>query len=194
MVNSPEPIIKKDLSISMAKANLWSIVFGLPLAGILMFLYLWRWSASLTISAERPTDFLYFILNIVAILVLGSILHELIHGFTWAYFGHKPLNAIKFGFQWKALTPYAHCREPMEVQAYRIGGIMPLLVLGIFPSLIGIGMGNGRIMFFGFLFTIGAGGDMLVLWLIRGVRPGQLVEDHPTQVGCTLIETQTKEP
>lgn len=78
----------------------------------------------------------------------------------------------------------------MEVQAYRLGGIMPLLVLGILPSLIGIGIGNGWIMFFGFLFTVAAGGDLLVLWLIRDVRPGQLVEDHPTQVGCYLIGNQ----
>jgi hypothetical protein len=169
----------------------WSIAFGLPLAFLLMYLYLWRWGADLNINSERPAEFLYFILILVAILVMGSIIHELIHGFTWAYFGHKPFNAIKFGFQWKTLTPYAHCREPMEVQAYRLGGVMPLLALGILPALIGIGTGNGWFMFFGFLFTIGAGGDMLVLWLIRGVKSGQLVEDHPTQAGCYLIETHT---
>lgn len=137
---------------------------------------------------------MYFIFILVFTLVLGSILHELIHGFSWAYFGHKPLNAIKFGFQWKTLTPYAHCHEPMEVQAYRLGGIMPLLVLGLLPSLIGIGSGNGWLMFFGFLFTMAAGGDLLVLWLIRDVKPGQIVEDHPTQAGCYLIETRPKEP
>ena len=185
-MESPQPITKKDLSVSMAKATLWSIVFGLPPAFLLMYLYIWRWGAGLNINL------LYFIPILAAILVLGSIIHELIHGFTWAYFGHKPLSAIKFGFQWKTLTPYVHCRGPMEVQAYRLGGVMPLLVMGILPSLIGIGMGNGWIMFFGFLFTIGAGGDMLVLWLIRGAKAGQLVEDHPSQVGCYLIETQTE--
>lgn len=184
----------KDLSISTAKATLWSFVFGLPLAFLLMFLYLWRWGADLNVSAERSVDLLSFILVFAAIIVLGSILHELIHGFSWAYFGHKPLNAIKFGFQSKTLTPYAHCREPMEVQAYRLGGGMPLLVLGILPSTIGIGIGNGWIMFLGFIFTMAAGGDMLVLWLIRGVRSGQLVKDHPTRVGCYLIETQPADP
>ncbi len=67
-----------------------------------------------------------------------------------------------------------------------------MLVLGILPSLIGIGIGNGWIMFFGFLFTVAAGGDLLVLWLIRDVRLSQLVEDHPTQLGCYLIGTQTE--
>ncbi len=193
MTESPQPITKKDLSISTAKATLWSVVFGMPLAFLLMYLYTWRWNTDLNVSIEGSADFLYFILILAAIIILGSILHELIHGFTWAYFGHKPLSAIKFGFQWKTLTPYAHCHEPMEVQAYRLGGAMPLLVMGILPALIGIFTGNGWIMFFGFLFTIGAGGDVLVLWLIRGVRSGQLVEDHPSRVGCTLIETQTKE-
>lgn len=70
---------------------------------------------------------------------------------------------------------------------------MPLLALGILQALIGIGIGNGWIMLFGFLFTIGAGGDMLVLWLLRGVKAGQLVEDHPSRVGCYLIEMQPTE-
>ncbi len=192
MSESLQPTIKKDLSISMAKANLWSFVFGLLPAFLLMYLYFRRWGTVLNVSSTRYeilTDFILFF----TMLTLGSILHELIHGFSWVYFAHKPLNAIKFGFQWKTLTPYAHCREPMEVNAYRLGGVMPLLVLGILPSLIGIFIGNGWIMFFGFLFTIGAGGDMLVLWLIRNVKSGQFVEDHPTQVGCYLIETQSQE-
>jgi hypothetical protein len=37
---------------------------------------------------------------------------------------------------------------------------------------------------------LAAGGDLMVLWLIRGVRRGQFVQDHPTQVGCYLIEMQ----
>ena len=193
MIDSPQPTTKKDLSVSMGKATLWSFVFGLLPAFLLLFLYDWRWGADLNISNARSTDLLYFILIFAAVLILGSILHELIHGFSFVYFGHKPLSAIKFGFQWQTLTPYAHCREPMEVQAYRLGIIMPLLLMGVLPALIGIGIGNGWFMFFGFLFTIGAGGDMLVLWLIRGVKSGQLVEDHPSQVGCYLIETQTKE-
>src|SRR3990170_3900073 len=118
MIEPPQTITKKDLSISMVKATLWSIVFGLPLACLLMYLYLWRWGADLRVSNAKSADFLFYILIFVATLVLGSIVHELIHGFSWAYFSHKPLNTIKFGFQLKTLTPYAHCGEPMKVQAY----------------------------------------------------------------------------
>jgi hypothetical protein len=43
-------------------------------------------------------------------------------------------------------------------------------------------------MAFGLLFTFAAGGDALVLWLLRGVAPHRLVEDHPTRAGCFVWE------
>lgn len=181
-------VVKKDLSIPTTTATLLSIVFGLPLAGILMGVYIGRWGAVLNISIDKPVTILYYFIGFITIMILGAVVHELIHAITWALFGHKPLRAIKFGFQWQTFTPYAHCPEPMEVQAYRLGGSMPLIILGILPSLIGIITGDGWSMVFGSLFTLAAGGDMLVLWLIRDVKPGQLVLDHPTRVGCYVIE------
>jgi hypothetical protein len=190
MIDPLQPVVKKDLSMTTTKATLLSFVFGLPIACLLMGLYLWRWGTIISLNNTRPISFLVFFIGFLTTLILGIVIHELIHGLTWAIAGHKPLSAIKFGIQWQTLTPYAHYRQPMEVQAYRLGVIMPLIVLGILPSLIGILTGNGWSMFFGFIFTLAASGDMLVLWLIRGVERGQLVQDHPTQVGCYLIETQ----
>jgi len=61
-------------------------------------------------------------------------------------------------------------------------------VLGLLPSLVGIVTGNAPIMLFGLFFTFAAGGDALVLWLIRKVDPNALVEDHPTNAGCYVLE------
>ena len=44
------------------------------------------------------------------------------------------------------------------------------------------------IMIFGLLFTLASGGDLLILWLIRKVKPGEFVQDHPTRAGCYVIE------
>ena len=65
---------------------------------------------------------------------------------------------------------------------------MPGLVVGLLPSLVGIATGNGWIMLFGLFFTFAAGGDLLVLWLIRKVDAKVLVEDHPTNAGCYVYE------
>ena len=104
-------------------------------------------------------------------------------------FHWKPsLKAFKLGFQWKSLTPYAHCKEPMDIRPYRIGAFAPGFILGILPWLVSLVTGDVLFLFYGFLFTIAASGDLLILWLIRGIKPNTLVEDHPTKAGCYVIK------
>lgn len=83
---------------------------------------------------------------------------------------------------------YAHLKEPVAVRIYRIGAVMPGLLLGILPALAGALTGNVPVLLFGMLFVVGAGGDFLVLWLIRGVAPDAQVEDHPSKVGCYVLQ------
>jgi hypothetical protein len=97
------------------------------------------------------------------------------------------LSAIKLGIRWRSLAPYAHPRDPVPVGAYRVGAAMPLLVLGLAPSVAAIAQGAPRLMAWGLFFVFTAGGDLLVLWLIRRVPAGRLVEDHPTRVGCRIL-------
>lgn len=177
---------RRDLSVSMGKANLYVLLTTLPPTVVLAAVYVWLW------GIEGPDGFtdLVIVYGVgIALVAFGVVAHEAIHGLSWAYFGGKPLSAIKFGFQLKTLTPYAHCKEPMRARAYRIGGAMPGLVMGIPPSLAGIATGSGWIMFFGLFFTFAAGGDALVLWLIRNVDAEAFVEDHPTNAGCYVYET-----
>jgi len=37
--------------------------------------------------------------------------------------------------------------------------------------------------------TSAAGGDWLILWLIRNVRAGMQVDNHPTKAGCHVLES-----
>jgi hypothetical protein len=79
-------------------------------------------------------------------------------------------------------------KEPVEVSAYRIGGFMPGFILGIVPYLLSLLLGNGTLFWFSIVHTAAAGGDWLILWLLRNVRKGTLVEDHPTNAGCYVVE------
>ena len=122
------------------------------------------------------------------LLLFGILLHELIHMLAWALFAKKSIKAFKLGFQWKSLTPYAHCKEPMDIQPYRTGSFAPGLLLGLLPWFISLFTGDILLFFFGLLYTTAAGGDFLILWIIRNVKPNTLVEDHPTNAGCYVIE------
>ncbi len=172
---------KRDVSISMGKASLIGTLFAIPVA-IVQFV---SFANIHGFAAFKPQ----WNLTLLIILILaGIIFHEVIHGVSWVFFGKKPLSAIKVGFMWKTITPYAHCKEPLEVNAYRLGIFMPGLVLGMIPFIVAILTGSGDLMWFSLLHTAAASGDWLVLWVIRSVKPGLLVEDHPIKAGCYVLE------
>ncbi len=175
---------KRDLSISMARANLIMLFVSIPvfIAQFIIF-FVSQDVGNVGLTFNPPL--------LVIAITLGIATHEIIHGLGWMVFGHKPLSAIKFGFQWKTLTPYAYLKEPIDVSAYRIGTFMPGLLLGILPYILSLLLNDGNLFWFGLVHTAGAGGDWLVLWLIRRVKRGTLVEDHPTHAGCYVLESQS---
>lgn len=176
---------KRDFSISMARANIIVLVASIP-----VFI-----AQSVIFFASQNVDNIGLTFNpdLVAIaIILGIATHEIIHGLGWMIFGRKPLSAIKFGFQWKTLTPYAHLKEPVEVSVYRIGTFMPGFILGLLPYILSLLFNDGNLFWMGLFHTAGAGGDWLVLWLLRNVKNGMLVEDHPTHAGCYVIEPKTE--
>ncbi|MBI5965350.1 MAG: DUF3267 domain-containing protein [Chloroflexi bacterium] len=173
---------KRDLSISIQRANSTALYIGIPVVVFQFTLFSGLHNGE---NTQTSGSFLLFLVFVLA----GVVVHEIIHGLTWMIFGSKPFSIIKFGFQWKAMTPYAHLSEPIDVSAYRIGAIMPGIVLGIIPYLLSLVLGNGNLLWFSMIHLTAAGGDWLVLWLLRKVKRGTLVEDHPTQAGCYVYET-----
>jgi hypothetical protein len=176
---------KKDFSISMRKAQTASLPFGLfSVAEFALFALTWGFE-----PIKSAGDFLlpwYFF----PIFFAGIVLHELIHGLSWMLGGLLPFSKMKFGFQLKTLTPYAHCTVPIPKSAYVFGTLMPALVLGFFPFLLSLINGNGWIFLFGVLFTFAAVGDFLIVYLIRTVSWTAMVEDHPENAGCYVYESE----
>lgn len=175
---------KIDLSVSMIRANVIAFFIMIPVA-ILQF------SIFNALHGVEKTEVKVNILGIllfIVVMIASIVAHELIHGLAWIKFGKKSLSSVKFGVQWQTLTPYAHLKEPIEVNAYRVGGFMPGFVLGILPFTLSLVTGNGYLLWFGIIHTAAASGDWLILWLLRNIKSGMLVEDHPTQAGCYVLE------
>ena len=172
---------KRDLSVSMERANVIVIFSSIPVIILQFAMFLMLHGTDRLRPVGGP------VLLIIAVL-LGIVIHEWIHGFSWMIFGGKSFSAIRFGFQWKTVTPYAHLMEPVEVNAYRLGAFMPGFILGILTYVLSLVLGNGDLFWFSLLHTSASGGDWLILWLIRNIKSGVLVEDHPTQAGCYVLE------
>jgi hypothetical protein len=175
----------RDLSVSMVKANVLAVLLTSPLLVALATVFAARWGWSLV--GHGLFEFVNYRVAVPA-AVLGILAHEVIHAVSWALASRRRLSDVAVGVQWRSITPYAHPRDPMAARPYRIGAVMPGLVLGVLPAVAAIILGWPTLLVFGLVFTMAAGGDLLVLWLIRGVAPSQLVQDHPTRAGCMVLE------
>lgn len=181
---------KEKLTIDLVWANVFGILILIPTGLIfgLPFYLIWRPQIDIKqfLDSAGPQGAGLGFLLIFGILILGILLHELIHGITWAKFAKEGFKSIKFGILWKMLTPYCHCKEALKVRHYIIGAITPAIIMGIVPSIIAIMIGSFELLIFGMFFTMAAGGDFLIINLIRKENNSDLVQDHPSEAGCYI--------
>ena len=185
-----EGMNKREVTVSAVAANLLALITGLLPALHLPGLFALVWGSE---QLRQGLDGLFGFGNgqmtaLILLFLPGIVVHELLHALGWICFGRADPSAIQFGGIWKALTPYAHCKVPLPAGAYRAGTFLPGLLMGIVPGLLGVLFGNFFLVAVGFLFTFTAGGDYLVLWLLRAVSPQTLVEDHPSKMGAYVFE------
>lgn len=124
------------------------------------------------------------------IVISAIIAHEALHAIGWKVFGRLPWSALSFGVDWKTLSPYCHAKAPMRAYAYRIGAVLPGLVTGILPLLIGLASGDMLWVLFGAFMTSAATGDIYVLWLIRHLPAHVWVIDHDSHAGCYVFQEE----
>ncbi len=196
-VGSPLPVSMEpqeiegteDRTATVAAANAYALAFVLPALVALVAAYalIWGWSA----LGDGFNALIYPFWRFLLIFVAGIVVHEALHGIAWRLTA-APKGTISFGFQVKTLTPYAHCSAALPARAYRIGAATPGVMLGLVPALVGLGFEMGATFWFGTFFTLAAGGDALILWLLRGVPSDHLVKDHPSLPGCLLLPVGTE--
>ncbi len=174
-----------ELTVSIVKANVFAVVLLIPLllGGIGLFLLKNR-------EMRGFSGGLGMILFTVALFAL-IVVHELIHGLSWAIFAEHHWKDIEFGFMKQYLTPYCTCCVPLSKGQYVFGALMPLIVLGILPMLAGILTGSFSVLLMGIIMADAAAGDILIVWKILRYRSGAeniVYMDHPTQAGGVIFE------
>lgn len=181
------------LTIDLVKANLFGIFLIIPIIIVygIPFYFIWGNNVNILEMSMKILDI--GSLRILLIMVFGIIIHEVIHGLTWAKFAKNGFKSIKFGILWKMITPYCHCKEPLKVKHYIIGALTPGIILGIIPAIISLFIGNIGVMIFSVFFTMAAAGDIMVVNLLKNEDKDNFVQDHPSEAGCYIyrkIENQ----
>jgi len=177
--------IAYEATVSMLWANLMAFLM-IPLAFVLFWLpFHWVWQAWPFISFLAPS--IYGVFLVLFVFIFSTVIHELLHAVGFRVAGGIPLSRIKFGFSWKGMAPFAHCREPLRTSAYRLSVLLPGLVLGILPGFFGVALRLPLLVMWASLMLVAAGGDVAVLWAVRKVPRTAYVLDHPEKVGCQVL-------
>lgn len=151
-----------------------------PISIILVTPYILFW------GYEKFSDGMGTIINLYLIIIAGIVLHEILHLSGWILFTSKGFLSFRIGLKFKYMTPYCHCKEPLKVKHYATGVALPLVILGIIPSLFGILTGNGTIFGFGIIFSVGAGGDIIILFRLLRLNPDLYIIDLPDKIGFKI--------
>ncbi len=176
---------RHDLTISIIKANVFAVVLLIPLfiVGIGLFYYNHHGLG----KGFSPWEIIILFLFLLVLIVV----HELIHGISWAIFAEHHWKDIDFGIMRQYLTPYCTCKSPLTKGQYIFGGLMPLLLLGVVPMIVGIVSGVLSVLFGGIIMADAAAGDIMIVWEIlryRSTADKIIYMDHPTQAGGVVFE------
>jgi len=114
-----------DKTFSMAKANIMSFFIIIPIYIIFSIIF------NTVCGYEKLSP--YHMVLIGILLVMGLVLHEFFHGFVWHLFCNHKWKSIKFGINIKTFSPYAHCKEVLPINQYRLGTIAPAIITGVIP-------------------------------------------------------------
>jgi len=172
-----------DRSISTARANVVALAIIPVLAALVLVPFgVLHGTGSLGGAWNRITAPLLFI----PLVLVCIVVHEALHGVGFLAAG-VPRSSLKFGVQARTLTPYATCTVPITVRRYRLAGALPAVVLGVLPMLASWITGRAELAMFAFWMLAFAGGDLLILWLIRDLPAETRVIDHPERAGCRIV-------
>lgn len=147
----------------------------------------------LTVGLPNITSFSLFIFEfdnnhwLIFALLLGIVIHELVHGLTWKIISGLTFNDIKFGFNIKSFTPFCHIKKVVRIHEYVGGTLSPLLILGFTPVIIAYLIESYELLIFGFFMTIISSGDILIILKLMKFDWQGAIKDHPTKPCYTVI-------
>ncbi len=177
---------RRKVAIDLEKANTFALYILVASILVLGAAYFLIWPGTFAKSTFKSLATMESVLSFFVAMLVGVVVHELIHGVTFACFAPSGLKSISFGVIWKMLTPYCHCNEPVSLRQYQLAAFMPCLVLGIIPAVVALCIPSLWLLLLAIFFIAAAAGDLWMMWLLTKEAPECRVLDHPSEAGFYL--------
>jgi hypothetical protein len=174
---SEERIVPEE---KLGKYNLPFMLFP----GAFLFLFLINNGSALFMSGIEE----YFtVKNLFLVFTTGFLAHELIHFITWHTLSRIPLEEFRIGMRWSSFTPVIGCQRPMGLNIFRVGLLLPFLLLGVLPMGLAFYFKNTWLLFSAVIFMAWASADIVTFLLLWNTRKDSFVEMHRNKLGCIVF-------
>lgn len=175
--------VKREKTIEIMKAYKIAIISTviLSIVGLLGYIIVWGFLNVLNAPWK-----IYF--SIVAIVIGGFALHQLIHGIGFGIFSSGKWKSIKYGLDEETLKPYCSSSEAITVYQYRIVKLSPIIFTALLPYVVSMINGNFILMIASLVLFILCGIDIVTLFLVRKEDKKALVFNNIKDCGCIIYE------
>jgi hypothetical protein len=119
----------------------------------------------------------------VSILLGFLLLHEVIHGIFWSKY-----TDVKVGIILNSVYRFFYCNEPIKVGHYITGLIMPSIILGIIPLIIGLIFGSIFVYGFGLLFIVAGADDFYIIYQLKKEDRKCFIRDMDKEIGIIIYK------
>jgi pimeloyl-ACP methyl ester carboxylesterase len=181
--HAPHPVGERTVAPAAAMMLSFATV---PVALLGLFVpYQLRWGLTPPrLPAGRPVAAL---LGFFALLLAGLLLHEAAHLAAYYVIGRVPRGAARLGGGHIGLAPRVRCATLLPARTYRAILLAPSVLLGLLPGIIGIVVGSWLPVVWGVWMLVASGGNLVILWAMRGLPAATPVRAHPTRAGCEFF-------
>ena len=176
-------IQNNELVIGEKQVNRFALISIVGVCAIFYVPFAMFWGFSLAYSG-----FKYMIKILIFWLIPIIVIHEGLHGLFWALSIKGNFRQIKFGFNKQMLAPYTHCKIPLSKKAYLMGGLAPIILMGIIPAIISFIFANSCYFCLSLVCIWTSSGDILSCYHLIKIPNTFKIQDHPDKLGFILIE------
>jgi hypothetical protein len=174
----PDNYLPKEKVLNGILVNVFCVLIFIISILLFGFIYHQLWGLKFQWPPNHNAVYNIWTYIYIAILLGSGIVHEAIHGMVWSKYTDVRINVIV-----KSLFRLCHCENVIKVKNYIIGLIMPMLILGFIPTLIGLCFGNIIVFLFGFIMIMAGIDDIYVLFLLKKTKKAEWVKDISGKVG-----------
>lgn len=129
----------------------------------------------------------FFTFLCIPLVITGLFLEEFFFRLTLALFCKFPMSRFWYGFNLNQLMKCGGREIPSGIKCYRWAIALPHIISGIVPLTVGIIINYPFVYIFGYLFTLAAVGDVVLLWESRHIDSQTSVTEHPSGNGIMLL-------